>query len=997
MQNKNRLINRRRFLKAAGLGGLVTLPEAVPTQSQVPRGSQTFRWRLPLRVTERAGVAWHGERISIGVVIPPWCSARALRLRNEQTGKLLPFDAGYGGQNASGGIRSCQLSIPLHFGPLEQTHMVLELLDDSQAPGSVVPSLLGDKAISALDLSAGAAGIRWESDPKLGMRALPIIKGIPVAGLEWNWCHIAIADLSAPDASVGGYLPLEEMEKAILYHRTANPHAAVVDLQRTLIRGAYGVGYEIRQIHQYDLPTGKLGNQRPYALCDLVLFVHAGRDGIPLKVDGMGLLLGSNLQKEFTWQPRGDADNPEERLRGAWQDGLRLPPGDWMLAKGENEQSLLVIPWSSYTLDGYDLSYLVGQTHTIPANSSAKEGLSIALARKPYNINWGWAAGPDWGRNTYEFRCRLAWGAIDESVAEHLGRAYRRPPRVEVGEPEQVRNSLALRCWPEYFTYAPGDKVRVEIEATAEAGGLVTPSGAATAEVLIRHRGKLVGAPTWVRLTGTADHGVSGEFRWTAPETAGGGYVLSVRLARKKEAIEAPPVTVEVLRRPEDLSRAVRMATVCEIYPDRDANVLADRLVDARINVVWMRNAFHFGQYTGPVDGSWEGAEGCQMGDIDRPVRIHGSHLQQFIQACRARGITTIVYGNVRNLQESYYAAAAAADALGPDDVDLNDRRWPVPQDQVNYRALAGSHRWEQYLIQQITDGFQRLGYDGYFFDNTSYAAKQPEAEMAHHVLKATRLMRSDQFTVENPGPPPRHKLPDGWQNPRDPEIIRWPEVGCALMEQQGIDSAKGIAAYAQFYRSVDDNKTPVMYMNDPTRRSPTAHLLRLSHLLAGKATDDLCVGNSSHDGAVFFEQCPVSNAFTRTLYGALAAHPEFFEPGPLLEGVKTSGLEAATVLAYDDLAAGGRARTVIIANHTGWEAPLRNVGYYWDGPKPAIRSARGVTVAVPVPPQRKVESCWLVRPEGWRQTPWKSVPGEDSISVEIGEVVELAAIVVRW
>jgi hypothetical protein len=994
MQDRDYMTNRRRFLKAAGLSGLIGLPGVVPNRGQAPRANQTVRWRLPLRVTERAGVAWHGERISIGVVIPPWCSAGALRLRNEQTGQLLPFSAGYGGQDGNGSIRSCQLFFPLHLAPHEQTRLLLELLSDFQAQRSVVPGPLGDGPISALDLSSSVAGIRWEPDAKLGVRAIPIIKGTPAAGLEWDWCHIAIADLSAANASVGGHLPLADKEKATLYCRVATPDATVVDLQRTLVRGAYGAGYELRQIHHYDLPTGQLRDQRSYALCDLLLFVHAGRDGIPLKVDGMGFLLGSELQKEYVWKPRGDADNPEERRRGAWEEGLRLPPGDWMLTRGEGDQSQLVIPWSSYTLDGYDLSYLVGQAHTVPANSSAKRGLSIGLARNPYSVNWGRPAS--WGRNTYEFRCRLAWGAIDESVAERLSRAYRRPPRVEVGEPEQVRDSLALRCWPEHFTYAPRDKIRVEIEATADPGGLLMPSEAESAQVLIRHRGKLVGEPTQVRLTRAPNHGFRGEFSWTAPETARGGYILSVRLAKGERTIESAPAVVEVLRCPQDLSRAVRMATVCEIYPDRDANVLADRLVDARINVVWMRNAFHFGQYTGPVDGSWQGAEGCQIGDIDRPVRIHGGHLRQFIQACHARGITTIVYGNVRNLHESHYVAAAAAGALRPEDVDLSDRRWPVPQDQVNYRALAESHRWEQYLIEQITDGFQRLGYDGYFFDNTSYAAKQPEAEMAHHVLKTTRLVQPNQFSVENPVPP-RHKLPDGWQHPRDPEIIRWPEVGCALMEQQEIDSAEGIVAYAQFYRSVDDSKTPVMYMNDPSRRSPTGHLLRLGHLLAGKATDDLCVGNSSHDGAVFFEQCPVSNTFTRTLYGGLAAHPELFEPGPLLQGVKTSGLEVATVLAYDGLAAGGCARTLIIANHNGWESPIRNVGYYWDGPKPTIRSARGVTVTVPVPPQGKVESCWLVCPEGWRQTSWNSVPDESSISVEIGTVEELAALIIRW
>jgi hypothetical protein len=145
-----------------------------------------------------------------------------------------------------------------------------------------------------------------------------------------------------------------------------------------------------------------------------------------------------------------------------------------------------------------------------------------------------------------------------------------------------------------------------------------------------------------------------------------------------------------------------------------------------------------------------------------------------------------------------------------------------------------------------------------------------------------------------------------------------------------------------------------------------------MGHLLAGKATDDLCVGNSTHDGGLLFEQCPVSAALTRTFYEALAAHPELLEPGPLLEGVEVEGLDKATTLAYDALAAGGRARTLVIANHTGWEAPLRDIGYYWDGSKPAIRPAHRVIVTMPVPPQRRVEGCWLLRPEGWTPLPWK-------------------------
>jgi hypothetical protein len=1002
----DQLFTRREFVEALGLGSVVALDRLAADEAKGGPMRNGSRWQLPLRITERAGVAWHGERISVGVVVPAHCAVVALRLKDEQTGRILSCGAGYARRTSGGHLRWCQLSFPLHLAPHEQASLILELLEDSQAPGAVVPAAPGDETIQNLDLSVAVAGIRWQSNPKLGELALVTIDGSAVTEEQSAWCQLAVADLSAPEEMIGGYLPLEAGEVVQLFQRVTNPHLTVVDLQRTIQRGAYGAGYELRQIQLYDLPGEDMKSERPYALCDAILLVHAGKDGIPLEVDGMALLLGSTLQKEFIWQARGDAEDPLKRLRGPWQQGLRLAAGDWMMTIGESGRSMLVIPWSAYTLDGYDLSYLVGQTHAAPRGSKARDGLAVALARGKYRINWGWGAGGEWGRNTYEFRCRIAWGAVDESTAERLARAYRLPPRVEVGEPEPARSALALRCWPERFTYAPGEKVSVEIEAVAEAKGQGEASEGETAEVIIRHRGKTVGEPSQVALRTGSDNRLRGVLSWTAPESAAGGYVFSARLPKRKAMIEAPPVPVEVLRRPADLSRQVRLATICELYADRDAEVLADRLVDARINVAWLRNVFHFGQYTGPADGSWYGAEGCMASDIGRPIRVHGAHLRRFIQACRARGITTIVYGNLRNLQESYYEAAALTGTLGPDDVDLSDRRWPFPDDEVNYRGLAGRPRWEQYLIHQITDGMERFGYDGYFFDNTSFGSTPyispdghayPEAELAHRVIAATRLARPDQFIIENPGPPPRQDLPKGWGNTRDPEIIRWPEVGCALMEQQSIDSVEGIVAYARFYRDVDDTKTPVMYMNDPTRRSPTTHVLRMGHLLAGKATDDLCVGNSTHDGGVFFEQCPVSAALTRTFYGALASHPELLEPGSLLEGVKVEGLDKATTLAYDALSAGGRARTLVIANHTGWEAPLRNVGYYWDGSKPTIQPAQGVIVTIPVPPQRRIEGCWLVRPEGWTPVPWKLAGPDGSIRIEIGEVAELAAVVVRW
>jgi hypothetical protein len=814
-----------------------------------------------------------------------------------------------------------------------------------------------------------------------------------------------IADLSAPKEIVGGHLPLEENERAQLFPRVAVPHAPIVDFQRNFARGAYGAGYEFRQIHAYDFPDAESEPARPYALCDLICFVHAGRDGVALEVDGLALFLGSDLRQEFVWQARGDASDPSERRRGAWQSGLCLPPGEWMLARGENRNSLLVIPWSAYTLDGFDLSYFVGRTHAValagsqkfPSLSllggSASDGLAVALARGYYRLNWGSGAGPGWGRNTYEFRCRLAWGVIDESTAGCLARAYRRPPRVEVGMPERVQGPVALRCWPDHFNYAPGDTVRVEIEVAPEPKEEARVP--ATAEMRVQHRGRSVGTPQQVDLTRTPGGRWRAVWNWTAPEAAGGGYLVSARFLGTKEAVEASPVVVEVLRRPEDLSRAVRTAVIAELYPDREVESLADRLVAARINVAFLRNIFHNGQYTGPLDGSWSAGEGCQMGDIGRAVHVDGDHFRRFIEACHARGITVIVYANLRNIEESQYAQAYAEGALGPADVDLNARRWPWP-DEVNFRGRSESPRWEHYLTDQLTDGMRRFGYDGYFFDNTSYV-NSSEAEMAHRILKATRAARPDQFVVENPGPAlgtPGQGIQ--WREPRDVEIPRWPEVGCVQMEQEAIDTPDEILSFSRFYRDANDAKTPTMYMNDPTRRSPEAHLLRLSYLLAGKATDTLCVGNSTHDGAVFFEQCPVSAALTRTLYEGMALHPELLEAGPLLQGVEVHGLEAGAVQAYDGLAVGGRARTVIIANRAGWDAPLRNVGSYWDGPTPAVRPATKVVVTLPWPRPRPILGCWLIRPEGWNQVPWQSGSSEDLITIEIGEVGELAALIVR-
>jgi hypothetical protein len=440
----DQLFTRREFVQALGLGSVVALDGFASTEAKGGQVKGGSRWQLPLRITERAGVAWHGERISVGVVVPAHCAAAALRLKDEQTGKILSCGAGYAGRTSEGHLRWCQLSFPVHLAPHGQARLVVELLEDSQAPGAVVPAPLGDAAIQNLDLSAGPAGIRWQAHPKLGELGQLTIDGSTVSDEECAWCQLSIADLGAPDEMIGGYQPLETGEVAQLFQRVSDPHLTVLDLQRTMQRGAYGAGYELRQIQLYDFPGEDMKSERPYALCDAILLVHAGKDGVPLEVDGMALLLGSTLQREFIWQARGDAADPLERLRGPWQYGLRLAAGDWMMTIGEAGRSMVVIPWSAYTLDGYDLSYLVGQTHAAPRGSKARDGLAVALARDKYRINWGWGAGGEWGRNTYEFRCRIAWGAVDESTAERLARAYRLPPRVEVGEPEQFAGFALL-------------------------------------------------------------------------------------------------------------------------------------------------------------------------------------------------------------------------------------------------------------------------------------------------------------------------------------------------------------------------------------------------------------------------------------------------------------------------------------------------------------------------------------------------------------------------
>ncbi len=995
-------ISRREFLEAAALGSAISLKAARHPHEAAP-SSGPGNWRVPLRITERAGVGWQGEQIAVGIVVPLSCRASAVRVKNEHTREMIPCEAGYAAHTADGHLRWFQLSIPLQLAAGTQECLLVELLEDSGAPGAVVPNPIGMESFESLDLGTSTAGMRWASDPAYGIYPSPTIGGTPLTRAATGWSRIAIGDLSAPNAITGGHLPLQAKETAQAIQRITSHTSTVIDYQRTLTAGAYGAGYEIRQIYAHDLPAAD-ATQRPYALCDLITFVHAGKDGIPLEVEGLTFLLGSSLRDSYVWQARGDAPDPAERKRGSWLDGLMLPAGDWILVNGEGNAAMLVIPWSAYTLDGYDLSYFVGRTQTITIPGSEKvharsllggdasPGLAVNLSRSYYRLNWGWAAGPDWGRNTYEFRCRIAWGKIDETAAARLARAYRRPPRVETGEPERVSGTVALRCWPHHFTYAPGDDVSVELEATTEE----SKPEQKIAEVQVQRRGQKIGPPHRIVLEPASQRRFRGVWTWPAPQAAGGGYLITARLANGKTSVESPAVPIEVLHRPKDLSLQIRMGNIAELYPDRDVNTLVDRFVDARINAVLLRNVFYNGQYTGPVDSFWNGAEGCQAGDIGRAVRISGGHLRKCIDACHARGITVVVYGNLRNLQDGQYARAYAAGLLGPEDVDLSARRWPFPEDTINFRGRATSSRWEQYLITQFIDGMRRLGYDGYFFDNTSYV-NDSEPDMAHRIFKATLAVRPDQFIQDNPGPVMRVPGPvKHWRDPRDIEIGRWPEVNSIQMEQEGINSPEEILYFSAFYRNAEDQKTPVMYMNDPTRRSPECQLIRVGYLLAGKATDDLCVGNSSHDAGVFLEQCPVTAAVTRALYGAMAVHPELLEPGPALEGAKAEGMKKAAVRAYDGLAAGGEARTLVIANSAGWDAPLRNVGYYWDG-KPTIRPASNVTVTLPVPPGRSILGCWAVRPEGWQSVTWRGGEHADSVTIALDEVAELAAVVLRF
>lgn len=82
--------------------------------------------------------------------------------------------------------------------------------------------------------------------------------------------------------------------------------------------------------------------------------------------------------------------------------------------------------------------------------------------------------------------------------------------------------------------------------------------------------------------------------------------------------------------------------------------------------------------------------------------------------------------------------------------------------------------------------------------------------------------------------------------------------------------------------------------------------------------------------------------------------------------------MEKAAVLAYDGLAAGGQARTLVIANFSGWNAPLRNIGYYWDGDP-------------------------TIRPEGWYPVAWRSGADGNSIKIQFGTVAEPAAVIVQF
>lgn len=162
-------LSRREFLEAAALSSAISLKGSGAPQNEDASSPTQGRWRLPLRVTERAGVSWQGEHISVGAVVPPSCSAVAVRLKNEQTGELIPSAAGYGARTTSGRLRWFQLSMPLYLAPGFTEHLMVELLDDSGAPGAVVPNPVGMESIPELDLGTTAGGIRWSSDPAYGV------------------------------------------------------------------------------------------------------------------------------------------------------------------------------------------------------------------------------------------------------------------------------------------------------------------------------------------------------------------------------------------------------------------------------------------------------------------------------------------------------------------------------------------------------------------------------------------------------------------------------------------------------------------------------------------------------------------------------------------------------------------------------------------------------------------------------------------------------------
>ncbi len=83
--------SKREFLELMGIAGLAELSGV--RGGDAAEAVSIGRWRIPLRITERAGVWWKGVRITVGVTFPAQCSARALRLKNEVTGQLIPLGA----------------------------------------------------------------------------------------------------------------------------------------------------------------------------------------------------------------------------------------------------------------------------------------------------------------------------------------------------------------------------------------------------------------------------------------------------------------------------------------------------------------------------------------------------------------------------------------------------------------------------------------------------------------------------------------------------------------------------------------------------------------------------------------------------------------------------------------------------------------------------------------------------------------------------------------